>query len=1057
MAPNDDEIVQILRCLIHARPGGNYAQATRLAQYVWRRFNFARLWPRATPDTLINVITGKQGVPTGGYEALHDALAIVAAAMLSLGEEQAPALLAQIRRERNDLTACLDDCFDFAARSLVAYEPTIYSPLDEAPYWEAPTAKTTTEPLAKEKANTVFCELRNNDGKRIVYVHGPPFSAKREILKAVVRRLEAKCLVRHDNTRLPALAIAAESVSVNLFVDRVFKFFASRMPAAAANELIKDLNMDNKLAFIRAAAQTAPILLIVADVESFDTDATIRRLRGDRIGDVIQTVLDANKDTRLLIGLLSDPDLPWEADAISVPVHAVQDELIDAINGLAPALARKYQRILTPGDADPRAATSLDSLVMRLIIAVFERSKGSDRLTVAEGSFDAALKINAPNAMFDCLWRDMTTKADRLRLGLIATSHDGLRTSTFKRLLMAMGAMSVNADTAEALTEIDQTPDALIEWARKFGCVVRLRDDGGPDETSFYFRDAIRRQVLRAWMRDHPDQCRDAFWCLARETADQADRHVLNEGAEEPDYPLARNLQALKSLLASIDPRAVHEQPGASDPLKNSLSASNILPTLDIPAKVRPDACLAYMFAWRTLYKMELEKGEIDADGRLRAPTTRLSALLSFLSPTTPWTEAQGTDLSLASKSFADAMGLAAVVLNPAEQLDLLTRLAISAYRARRFTLVLVAIQLVEELERRHKQLPVSAIVRVYRLRLALGFFYCGDPVLKDPSLWPDVPSGEAEEDDFKLGWAVKVGRRLLALLPRDNNPDSIISRGKLYMRIAAIESWRGHGGAAGLAFVSAYREERELTNQGYGPEPFPISLGKSARSVVRHLFWRAARTTSATIDFADGLKWPTLAPVTDEGTIALARTLLDGDRRQARRGKPGARLHVKLDEARLAMNLGAFDRSEADMSDAVRIANRGAAFEALFELAELRIAIASEVGMRRLAIDQSAASSIEIRNKMTTALDGLRKIQRLGPLPLIDALLRYHEAQALLLESRALAPHSPKSLQIMVDARRAFVEALDMMNEAGIGIYTRRITQTISALDSMPKETPAP
>jgi hypothetical protein len=93
----------------------------------------------------------------------------------------------------------------------------------------------------------------------------------------------------------------------------------------------------------------------------------------------------------------------------------------------------------------------------------------------------------------------------------------------------------------------------------------------------------------------------------------------------------------------------------------------------------------------------------------------------------------------------------------------------------------------------------------------------------------------------------------------------------------------------------------------------------------------------------------------------------------------------------------------------------------------------------------------------MTTALDGLRKIQRLGPLPLIDALLRYHEAQALLLESRALAPHSPKSLQIMVDARRAFVEALDMMNEAGIGIYTRRITQTISALDSMPKETPAP
>lgn len=1047
---DNDEVVQVLRCIIHAKPGGPYAKATDLGRHMWRQYNFAKLWRGQEVDDLINVLSRRQAPPNDDYQALHEALAKIASTMLNLRDEHLSTLLAHIKIPRSTLQASLDAALDFAARSQVAFEPAIYSPLDEAPYWDTHADASHPDPVAKGIAAEVLNQLKTNTEKRIVYVSGPHFSAKREILKAVVRQLEAGCLVRHDNARLPALAIAAESVSVELFIDRVFRFFASRVPKPATEELAKNLNMDDKIAFIEAAAQTAPVLFVVADLEVFDADATIRRLRGDRVGDVIQTVLDANQNSRLLMGVLSDEDLPWQADAIRFPVKALQDELIEAIGGLTPDLARKYQAILAP-EADPRAETTLDSLVMRLAIAVFERSRGQERLAVKVGRFVEALKSKSPDAVFDCVWRDMTDKADRLRLGLIATSHDGLRTATFIKLLTAMRAMKGDADTKAALADIDDAPEALIAWARRYDRVVRLRDDGGPKATSFYFRDAIRKQVLRAWMRDHPDQSRDAFWCLAREAADQANTHILTEGAEEADYPLARNLQALQALLASIDPNAAAAAEDGLAPLGLPLAATNIVPSLAQASRERPCPRLTYIFAWRTLYKLELERGEFDIDGRLSAPTARLTALLAFLAPTRPWSDSENIDQLLASLPFERAMGLAARILSPGEQLELLTRLAISAYRARRFRLVLVALGLVEELERRHPDLPVTACVRVYRLRLALGLFYCGDPLARDPKLLPSDQPASDDESRLNLGWAIKEADRLLGRLSDDPQRDSIIARGKLHMRLVALEHWAGNADAAGSRLADAKREETALFDRGYEVGRLPISAGKGVRSAVRYMLWSQARGAFKEIAFAcDGLKWPTPDPERDEAAIALARLLLDANLLRARRGDAGARLNVKMDDVRLAMHLGAFDTAENEIAEAVAIANRGAAFEALFELADLRASLAVETAMRSLAEDASNQRCIEAMDKLNTALDSLRKLQRLGPLPLVDAMLRYHEGQTLIVRSRTLQKDSTERREALVDARDALNEAMETMEEAGLGLYRDRISRTHSALDSV-------
>ncbi len=1052
MEPSDDEIVHILRCIIVTAPNARLTTVEGLGRAMFTQYDVARAWPVKRGGKIINasticsVIKGKQKIPD--YQLLHRGLLIEAAVALKYKTEDAPALMAAIRTPQSSLKECVNAAFFFGTDTDVPLRPLIASPLSLPAYWEGRDDDTPAPP-AKLLAERVRTALRD-DAERIFYIHGAPFSAKREILKSVVRGLEDGFLVRSDRKRMPALALAAEAVSTKVFVDRVFQFFAANIPAA--DTLRESLDTDGKIAFIRASAKATPVLFIVADIEPFDADAMIRRLRGDRIGDVLQAVIEGHPDTRVVIAGGENVHPPngeslptafWRTAAVPIQVHASPDEYLRALQILGPTLTKRFARHVSAELASPDTPGAndflLDALTMRLAIGIFEQSKPG-KLAVEAGRLSAALRNNSAQDVFDCAWEALLTPMDRLAFGLIAASHDGLRCSTFVRLLTAMRALDSTTAMHDAIDAFDCSPAALTAWARRHGSFVRVRDDDAEDP-SVYFRDQIRRLVLKTWMREDANQARDGFWCIAREALDQAHQHQFSGGGDAEDTAFGRYLQALHALLSSIDPAGLAHAPPSAAPGP----AFAILPPLDSPATQRPCPRTSYQYAWAELYCHELRGGGRAIDERYGGPATQLAALLVFLTPDKPWAAFETSDTWFSEPLYPQGMPVAAIVLRPPHQLALLTEIAVAALRAQRFALLLNILKLAEGLPR--DTLQRADWVRLQRIRLTLSLLHCGDPAIKARTLRRSEEKLPDEVKRYKLEWAESLAQSLLNDLSGRDDVDSIIARGKLNMRIGEIRHWLGRRGGAGLAYMEGYRAERALGGDG-GIDALKVTPGRGIRTAVRYLLSRSP-TPYEVLEFEDKLAWPALGATHDDATLRLVRSFAEINKRRARGGAVRDRLLAKLDDARILLHTGKYSAACAAVAIAEKLAEQGgAAFETVLELDELRLAVLIEQAMRDThAQIMDAERATQMRLAIETALQHLRK---LAHTPLAECILLSAETNAYIAFSRLFAPVSPESRQHLVNAHERLLEAIDATNEHGVLLLAPRLALMKTGLESI-------
>jgi hypothetical protein len=1050
--PNERETMSVLRAIIHTQRPKKLATRKALSNELLRDKRLGAEWRVGKSERCFDhLLAGRDAPDPPIYFDILRALGRIALDAMSLPDADPQKLLDRIQRPIHTLDGAVNAAFNFAVGMDQDLTPLVDTAMAEAPFWRGADGGERSRP--QELAEEIHRLLSANE-KRVIYVAGPPFSAKREILKGVVGLLSGRFL-DVDERRLPTFAQALGAWSNEAFIDRLLRFYAGA--SSDDHDFSANLDTNAKIAFIRAAAHARPAFVVLADVEPFDEDALVRRLRGDRVGDVLDALINSgHRDTRILLGTTDSrragTEHPSDADVAVFSVTASHEEFDTAAAAV---------RDLVPLEHD-----DLDAITMRAAIPVLRRVRTDP--TVLEDQvigFQTAVRDRDARGVFEIFWDKICSPEDQLLLGLISSSHDGLRMDTLVAVIDALGKMQHDKPTA-ALRSVAKDQVGLSAWQATQEQFVRWRqNDEGDDNrfnSTFYIRDPLRSLVLKAWTDSEATLWRDGMWCIAREAASQAKAHGLRQRASGAGEALTLNIQALHGLLASVDSREV----AASDALRPAPARSlesKILPPLGVRLARRPDATSCYRYAWSQLYGLDIDDGNDFINTQADA-TTRVDALMAFLRPDAPWRTDMRRALTAAGETVnLEALGPARRGLRPREQLDLLTRLSMAALAAEEYRLVTDCLRvgkLIAERERSstapdREMIAAEDLLRLYRAEIDLRLLLAGDPAAKSPALRPG-PAEMAKFTDAQRslsGVAEYIARVMDELLPSD--PPAIgddFVHGKLSLRRAELHHLRGERAEEGRAIKAALVAETRLIARGPPTVLAPITAGYGIRRLIRYSLNTAQRKGFDPLEFRDGLAWPRPRRVSTH-TLLRARRLLDVNERRTIRGLRADRVALLIDRCQIALADRDLPAARKELDLAIQAGARtSSAHDTVLELGALRVELSIEEAMAAAAVVEAkfrASDRHELMRLGQECDQALRAFERLvsKELAVYTARRLYLQAQGLVVVSRLAESGTSERQAALVVACAAFDRAIEACRVAGVGLWGPRAEATRAAV----------
>lgn len=753
--------------------------------------------------------------------------------------------------------------------------------------------------------------------RRMVIVKGRPHSGKKTLLRYFLSELADDHLVLSDGSRLPVLGVALDDFTSVGFVDLVYSFYSSaRVVHPEEQRLYNAADPQVKLERIAQLARDLPACVVIADVAPIDADPIVRALAQDHVGEVLFSILGGDVRTRVIVtapseGALAGPErqgiqLRVDSKTIDLPRKIRIDRTRLAQAGIPDWLPLQH-------GAEVSALTlTLAKVAMRLIDERRPpgryRNKQRHRLKIhleQDRSEDISCQI----------WEELLTAPERMAVGLIASSHDGLRLSTLGRMLKAFTAL-----TEEAWGNLQITEETVAETVQGLRPLIRdqptdveeplLEASVQIKETTFTLDDGWRRQFVQAWFNDEPHRARLAQWLISREAAAQSRRFRVYGSGRHTIQGLRRDIQALFALLSSIDPSSVESCSQVETPPGIS-QESLILPPLEDEQARMPDATLAIRYAFLQLYKGDLIREGFRHAAMFDDANLRLSVLLPIFDPQHPWARPEKSTLSRSLGSYRHLT----LAFEPAELLDLLVSVALTALRCRRPDIVCAACRLGESLSHLAADRPLkkSDMLLLLRAEIDAALLSGGNP---DAFLTSGAITSGAGEPTQRRPTSIQVtdvADRIVKLLDTqfagsdgsEANDDLMEARGKLKARLG--EAWHvaGYMSDANAAFEEAWQIDQALT--GVALKIGPVLGGRGARSYLRLLldqsrrdFWRSG--VSVYKFPADGLMLPIPARIDDHNPkLIRAKRLFELNARRLGRGRASDSIGAKIDAARLA------------------------------------------------------------------------------------------------------------------------------------------------------------
>ncbi|MGE0719181.1 MAG: hypothetical protein AB7P02_27300 [Alphaproteobacteria bacterium] len=897
--------------------------------------NAGRPW---TADTLRGYRSGRaQPGDDGELHVLEAIVDVVVQSTHPRRRETVDRIVAECRRakDENALAEWLRYAVVPSAPGWVgspAYRPVISATFSE-PTWQG------TATRLEEEARRVLDHLSDGrNGVRVALIQGARYAGKKTVLKCFVAADNGHFLRLRDDdgTRIPIFAASALDMTAGELVDRMLAFYRTAEPRhETIDEVAASHDFAAKIALIRTLARTVPACVVLSDFDRMAEEPVVRCLSEGHVEKVTDAVLRGHPQSRVAITVHGVP-------AMRVPEHVAVEivrveralDLAQFLRGLKleGRVLPEHARAKCSGLAGRLAEVAL-ALACRLLNAEQRDRIGKAVVRALERD---AVGGEGADTLAELIWRRILDRRAQRLVGMIAASHDGLRTSVIGRMIPSTVARANG--WREMLDMFAERRVGLVH-ARKIehnDPALVARGDP-PDDDLWSIEPGWRDRLLTLWWAQDPARARSVFWLIAREAAEQS-RTLRVEGPQPRSAAsLGRDVQALHALVHSVDPRRgkrAEEFDWATHPTVRFGEDAGHLETVVLPplgrAAERPDDRIVLRYALHQLYRRDIEGEDfrrllVDEDA-----STRRGVLLPFFYPDRPWEDAATRTLEMANDTDLDRRWDAyrhLKIFRPHERIELLTAVAIAATRLGDYRLVSNAVRLGEAVVCRADadgvlrydpaaapDLDVLAYVRLLRAEidaaLLLGL---------NPDAIGSRSSGQERHRSRGLRGVLEIVRRIRADLlngqlgagGRSDN-DFAAARGKLLVRYAEALHLAGSPGQALAAFAQAERIERRLVHCGAGSALSPVLGGRGIGSLIRlrlDMARRAQRSSARRARPGDALAI-LLPGALDAQSPELQRieALLAVNARRVSHGRAIDAIGLKIDAARIAAARHRFD-----------------------------------------------------------------------------------------------------------------------------------------------------
>ena len=440
----------------------------------------------------------------------------------------------------------------------------------------------------KGVADDVRDLLENPDGARTVVVEGPPQSGKKTALRFLLRELDDHHLVQEDVCRLPVLAISVDDHTAEELADIVFAFLSQSRPQRLGwDDDPARIDTREKLRRIRRLAARTPACVLLADVENVEEDACIRGFLGDVVGEILLSFIEGHELTRIVLTSVGSPRSVYASQARrhagKLEVRRLPREVsLNGVVGTPYTADLRPPRDLKVSASAVRLSQAFMSFMELRVLSLSQR----ERLTRQCRVF---LEGGRPNMIVALIHGRVLNANERLVIGLVASSQDGLRISVLHKMVLAISkispAWSGCLPGKPELEGLLRSLDILVRERMQANDPSLVAFGASERELNYSIEDPWRRLFLERWWGEDAERARVTQWLIAREAAAQARLICVYDPANRARGAFGRNLQMIKALISSVDPAKAVGEGLATEPIPTT-GEEAILPPVEADAPI---------------------------------------------------------------------------------------------------------------------------------------------------------------------------------------------------------------------------------------------------------------------------------------------------------------------------------------------------------------------------------------------------------------------------------------------------------------------------------------
>jgi hypothetical protein len=792
------------------------------------------------------------------------------------------------------------------------YRPWVDRTFDENPFAADPDTLCSVAAAARKYLSIAH-------GPRLVLLEGSAHSGRTTVVRFFLKN--SHWLKLNDGTKIPVFAIALRNHTPEEVVERIFCFYYEAHFSSIDHE--RSMTLDEKMSRIRRMSRATPACIVLSDATFVEADEVGNRLTGDYIEEFVLNVLDGHELSRVLLTTRGQPGPDrhinteptrnqWpSAEQVCKHTRRLRISALISPKNLAPPL-RDMAATLDVDTSKP-----LTGMSWRLAREALQLIAADSRSSDLQRQLGQTLAKDCPEALIRFVLDHLLTPDERLLVGLLSLSQDGIRASVLREMIAELLYLKPRAWTraVPTISELEKTffrLDAFVRSPTIANHPALVRNGDLPSETLFFLDEAYRSYFMSQWWSRDPNLAQLGIWLVAREAADQS-RILRNYyGACTPESS-GRDTQCIHNLIASVDPTAIDEAEEI-----DFCDEETVLPPLG-KRVAPPSGRTVLRYAYFYLYRQDIEGGEQRLLMISESAKTRLSILLSFFDPSRPWLTAEQHELQRCLTPYGHLL----IAFGAKELIELLTSIAMAALRVQRYRLLCAAARLGEAA---FAMLPANeppwlSLMRLLRTEIEAAIVLGGNPddITIKPDGTPDLDARIAK--NVHMGdVAARVHKLLDEVFVEPTTgeiaTDLMIARGKLFARLGEIYHALGDLPKADKAYLRAAQyEQKILLASPTIPSLAAVRGGRGIRSDIRFLIdnARAIRWHDiwATLDFKDDLSLPAPRRIDpSDRHLSEAIRLHAINTRRINRGRILDSIGLRIDEARIAAIQHDFSRA---------------------------------------------------------------------------------------------------------------------------------------------------